>query len=85
MKYYANFRANDNTSFIKPIEGTNKYKLRNEIRAIAEGERFLGQDAAFGVWHTNDNGDDVHDFCGRILPNGQIVYDREYEGQVIKL
>ena len=70
MKYRANFYANNRTSLIIGIEGTNKWKLLKEIREIALGERFIGSEAYLYV--EDENGTTV--FHGGYFPKVGIRY-----------
>lgn len=70
MKYRANFYANNGTSLMSEIEGTNKWKLLKEIREIALLERFIGSEAS---WYVEDeNGTTV--FQGAYIPQVGIRY-----------
>lgn len=57
MKYYANFTANNSTSFAEPIESNNKTILIREIREIAEGETFAGNECRW--WVENAEGETI--------------------------
>lgn len=50
ITYYANFRANGNTSCSQPITGTNKKRLIQAIRRIAEGNRYKNSECYWSVW-----------------------------------
>ena len=54
MKYYANFWANNGTSWMRPEEHTNKKTLIKHVRKIAEGERFAGNGCSWMVWDENE-------------------------------
>lgn len=51
MRYYANFKANNGTSFASPIESDNKNELIKAIRSIAEANRFQGNSCSWFVWY----------------------------------
>lgn len=70
MKYYANFNANNGTSYGKPITGTNKAELIKDIRSIAEAERFAGNECSWCVYTKDSNGDYISVARGGMLPNG---------------
>ena len=55
MTYYANYKANDGTTFLKPIAGPNKKKLISEVREIANGQRFAGSTCSWTVWKRDGN------------------------------
>ena len=70
MKYKANIYANNGTSLMSGIEGTNKWKLLKEIRKIALGERFIDSKAS---WYVKDeNGETA--FEGAYIPKVGIRY-----------
>lgn len=48
--YYANFNANNGTCNGTPITGANKKELIKDIRHIAEGNRFAGNECSWLVW-----------------------------------
>lgn len=83
MEYYANFRVNNGTCYMRPITGTNKKELRNRIRDHAEAERFAGNEGTFSVWHEDKDGDRIYDYFGYIFSNGRIFYDKARVGQVV--
>lgn len=51
MRYYANFQANNGTTFSQPIESENKNDLIKTIRSVAEAERFSGNTCSWKVWY----------------------------------
>lgn len=53
MIYYANFNANNGTSFMAPIQGTNKNDLIKAIRSTAEAERFQGNSCSWYVFYVD--------------------------------
>ena len=65
--YYANFTANNGTSFKNPITGNNKKNLIRDIRNIAEGERFLGNKCFWSV--RDDSG--IYVAAGGVDSNGR--------------
>lgn len=52
--YKANFNTNG-TSFLIPIEGNNKSQLIKDIREIANGNRFAGNECTWEVWIEEGN------------------------------
>lgn len=64
MKYFANFFANNGTSYREPIEGYNKKELLKRIRSIALGNRFQGNKCTWMVWDEK----------------GELVFQGYYEG-----
>ncbi len=48
--YFANFKANNGTSLMEPITGTNKSILIKDIRHIAEANRFAGNECSWSVF-----------------------------------
>lgn len=53
-KYFANFCANGSTSFIDPIESNNKRQLIRDIKEIAKGNRFSGNESDWTVYKRCD-------------------------------
>lgn len=49
MAYFANYNANNGTRFAKDIEDTNLRRLIKDIRDIAEGARFQGNECTWYV------------------------------------
>lgn len=71
MKYYANFlSASGNTSFIEPLEDTNKKRITKEIIEYAKAYHCWGSTVK---WHVHDE----RDICvaeGLIQPNGRNMH-----------
>lgn len=67
MKYYANFNANNGTSWINSMEDTNKARLIKSVRSTAEGERFVGSTCRW--WVCDENGTYVA--YGGMSPSGK--------------
>ena len=63
MKYYANFNANNGTSWINDMEFTNKAEAIRSVRETAEGERF----------HNNSCSWYVKDESGNEIANGGMT------------
>lgn len=57
MTYYANFLANNSTSYAESIESNNKAQLIRDIREIAEGETFIGNECRW--WVENEEGETI--------------------------
>lgn len=74
--YYANFEANNGTRYAAPIKGTNKAKLIQDIRSIAEAERFQGNECSWRVW-IKDGEDCINIAHGGISDNGSRWRDNE--------
>lgn len=55
-KYYANFKVNNGTSFITPMDGTNKAKLIDDVRSISEANRFIGNSSRWWVFTIENEG-----------------------------
>lgn len=71
MEYYAIFSANNGTSFMRPITGSNKCKLLKDIREIALANMFAGSSAS---WYVDDaNGKTV--YGGAYIPGVGIRYE----------
>ena len=67
MRYFANFNANNGTSYREPIEGYNKKELLKKIRSIALGNRFQGSMCTWMVWDEK----------------GELVFQGCYDGKKI--
>lgn len=67
--YKANFKANNGTRFMNPIEGTNLKKIIKDIREIAEGERFEGNECSWWVY-TEEDGRDTAVAAGGMMSDG---------------
>lgn len=57
MTYYANFLANNSTTYAKSIKSNNKATLIRDIRKIAEGNRFIGFECRW--WVENEEGETI--------------------------
>lgn len=68
--YTANFYANNGTTFIDPLTGSNKREIISHIRQTASAERFAGNTAKWYVWR---NGKCVA--AGYIDDSGYHRYD----------
>lgn len=70
MKYFANFSCNNGTSYMRPIEGNNKYKLLRDVKSTLRGNIFPGNNGTYRVF--NEDGRSVFegslecDYAGRM-------------------
>jgi hypothetical protein len=71
MKYYANYTANNGTTLMNPLTGTNKNELIKDIRHLANGERFDKNTCSWCVW-IEKNGDAVEVAAGGTDCNGRM-------------
>lgn len=69
-KYYANFYANNGTSWINPLCSNNKKSLLKDVRETAKSERFYDNEASFYLKDENDR----YVYDGRIDKSGRVWY-----------
>lgn len=69
-KYYANFNANNGTSWIIPLHSNNKKSLLKDVRETAKSERFCDNEASFYV----EDEDEKIVYDGRVDKNGRVWY-----------
>lgn len=64
MKYFANFVANNGTTFLRPLEGNNKNELAKAVRDAANAERFYNNICRWWVRGVHQHPDDRPIICG---------------------
>lgn len=73
-KYFANFRTNNGSSLMKPVEYSSKKNAVASIRKWAVAETFAGNEFTWCV--TDENNNEVARGGGSVSRSGKVNYYR---------